>query len=230
MALANYTDLLSAINGAAGWLHRADLGSIAPDWITLAEVTMNDGDLETLNVPALRTGDQETIYTYNCVPKVQTLALPSNFLEMRKVYITYGGSRLELQQAPVLPIRYDELSNVASVPRSYIVVGSSLYLIPIPDQAYPVTLDYYAKIGPLTASSSTNWLMTAAPNCYLSGAIVHGAPWLGPKFDPNPWIAAFRTSMRQVQRSDLLKRTHLTQMRSDASQLQRSPFNIMVGN
>ena len=231
MALATYTDLLAALNGNAGWLHRNDLWTIAPDWVTLAEVTINYGDLETLGVRGLRTGDQETIDTSKVTTaNVQTVALPANFLEMRKVYLTYGNTRIELQQAPVLPIRSDEMSNVASLPRSYIVVGSSLYLIPIPDAVYSLTLDYYAKVGPLaTTQSGTNWLMTAAPMTYLAGAIVHGSPWLGASFNPTPWVSAFRGAMGQVARADNQKRNRLTTLRSEVAQMQNSSLNILTG-
>lgn len=228
MALANYTDLLASINGSGAWLHRADLSAIAPDWVTLCEATMNYGDLETLNVPALRTADQETTATLTCTANTQTVALPAAFLEMRKVYLLYSGVRYELIQAPVLPIRNEEASQVACRPTSYTVVGNYLYLIAVPDQAYQIVIDYYAKI-PSLITNSTNWLMTKSPMCYLAGAIVHGAPWMGPNFNPDRWIASFRGAMWQVQRSDSRKRNKLATLRSEVAQITGSPFNIMSG-
>lgn len=229
MALENYTDLLNAINGAAGWLHRTDLADIAPTWISLAEVTMNYGDLEVLGIDGLRTGAQETIGTLSTTGGTQTVALPTDHLETRKIYYNLSGTRFELVEAPAIPIRLNESSNVQAPPTTYITTGSNLYLIPIPDQTYTITIDYYAKIGPLTASNSTNWLMTMSPMTYLAGAIYHGSLWFGNKFDQTKWAGAFKASMSQVARADAQRRFRNTRLRSEVAGLQNRPFSILTG-
>lgn len=228
MALANYTDLLASINGSGAWLHRTDLTAIAPDWVTLCETTINYGDLENLGVDGLRVAEMETLVTLTTVAGVQTVTLPTDFLEMRKIYYTFGGERVELREAPTLPMRTDERYNGFAPPRTFIVTGNTLYFFPIPDAVYSVSLLYYAKVGPL-ATSATNWLMTKAPMVYLAGSIVHGSPWLGPQFDVSKWGPMFKTAMGQVQRNDSRKRFNLTTLRSEAAQLQRRPFNILTG-
>ena len=234
MALANYTDLISAINSSAGWLHRADLGTIAPDWVTLAEASMNYGGVlpNGTIVDGLRTGSQETIGTLTTVAGTQTVALPAAFLEMRKIYYTLSGTRFELIERPPTPMGIQELSNVNAPPTTFYVQGSSLYLIPIPDQAYTITIDYYASIGPL-ATSSTNWLMTQSPMTYLAGSIVQGALWMGTKFameGAQPWVSAFVSSIEAVRRADIKKRMGRTVLRSEAAAFQNRPFNILTGD
>lgn len=233
MALANYSDLIAAINSSAGWLHRGDLGTIAPDWVTLAEAVFNyGGELPNGRViDGLRTGSQETVTTLTTTAGTQTVALPSDFLEARKIYYTLSGTRFELKERPIIPMSLNERSQVQAPPTTFYIQGSSLYLIPIPDQAYTITLDYYAKIGPL-ATSSTNWLMTQSPMVYLSGSIVQGALWMGAKFasqQAQPWIAQFISSMEGVRRADIRKRHRLTTMRSEVAGLQDRPFNITTG-
>lgn len=233
MALSNYTDLIASINGSAAWLHRSDLGTIAPDWVTLAEAVMNyGGELPGGRiVDGLRTGSQETETTRTTTGGIQTVALPDDFLEMRKIWYTLSGVRFELVERTPIPMSLNERSNVQAPPTTYYIQGSSLYLIPIPDQAYTITIDYYAKIGPL-ATSSTNWLMTQSPMTYLAGSIVQGSLWMGTKFakeGAQPWIASFVSSIEGVRRADIRKRNRLTVMRSEVASLQNRPFNIMTG-
>lgn len=229
MALGSYTDLLNSINGSGAWLHRTDLATIAPDWVTICETNLNYGDIEVLGVEGLRTANQEDVVNLNTSPGVQTVNLPSNFLEMRKVFYTFNGVKIELPQRPISPMSRDEAWNVQSIPRTYSIVGNQMVIYPIPDNTYVLTLDYYETVGPLV-TQGTNWLMTAAPMVYLSGSILAGSPWLGPKFDPTPWAQMFKTGMAQVSRSDAKRRNRLTTMRSDYSYLQQAPYSILTGD
>lgn len=229
MALANYTDLINSINGSGAWLHRNDLSVIAPDFVTLAEVGINYGDLEVLGVEGLRTGNQETVTTLSTVIGVQQVTLPADFLEMRKVYFTYSGIKIELIQRPISPLSRDESSNIQSIPRTYSIVGNQMFIYPIPNAAYPITLDYYALIGPL-ATQGTNWLMTMAPNVYLAGSILAGSPWMGPNFNATPWANMFRAGMGQIARSDVKARGRLTTMRVETPLQRQAPFNILTGD
>lgn len=225
MALANYDDLINSINGSAKWLHRSDLAAIAVDWVTLAETTMNYGDLAVLGVDGLRTADQETSWTSAsttpaiCTVGSQIVQLPSDFLEMRTLWLRYSASASggrELIHRPALPVTVGTMTQTPGPPTTYAVVGDTLVLDRPADQAYPLYGDYYAKIGPL-ATQGTNWLMTRFPNVYLSGAIACGAPWMGPTFNPTPWITGFKIGMAQVRRADARKRHALTTMRTEAA-------------
>lgn len=220
MALANYTDLIASINASGGWLHRDDLSAIAPDWVTLCETTINYGNGE--DVSGLRTAAQETTANLTCTAGTQTVSLPSDYLEMRRVYITVSGVRRELYGRPVTPISMFDASIVSAIPETYFVTGSTLYLVPIPSSAYVITILYYAKVGPI-ATSNTNWLMTAAPMVYLAGTIAHGAPWLGARFDPSPWIASFKMGMKQVTANDQARFKN-TQLRSEAANMTRGSY------
>lgn len=233
MALSNYTDLLAAINGAAAWLHRTDLGTIAPDWVTLCEATINyGGRIGGQRIKGLRTKDQETVTTLSTVGGTQTVALPSGFLQARRLYYTLGGVRVEIPIRPAQPLSTYESSNAQGPISTAFVQGTNLYLIPIPDTVYTLTLDYYAKVGPL-ATSSTNWLMTASPMVYLHGSIAHGALWMGAKFakeNGGVWLDGFISALEGIRQSDNDYRFRNTTMRSEAAQFQNRPFNIVTGD
>jgi hypothetical protein len=236
MALATYDDLINSINGTAKWLHRSDLAAIAVDWVTLAETVMNYGDLVVLGVDGLRTGDQETAWTSTstvpavCVVGSAAVTLPTDFLEMRSLYLRYsGGGGRELIQRPVTPVPVGTLTQTNGIPTTYWVVGNTIVFDRPCDQAYQLVGDYYAKIGPL-ATQSTNWLMTKFPNVYLSGAIACGAPWMGPSFNPLPWITGFKTGMAAVRRADARKRSQNTTMRTEAARMTGNrPFDWRTG-
>ena len=221
-AIVSYATLITNIGEN---LHRNDVASPAAEWITDAETVMNYGDGDTIK--GLRTAAQETITTLTCVPGTQTLALPSDFLDIRKLYITIGGVRQEMRAYPTLPMMQIERSNVNTIPTGYIITGSNLYLTPIPDSNYVLTIDYYAKIGPL-ATSLTNWLLTKSPDCYRSGAITYGGAWFGTKYDVTPWFRRFKAAMDMVARTDQSRFTNVT-LQTEPAQLGRYTSNIFMG-
>lgn len=221
-APTNYANLITSIGE---YLHRTDLASAAPEWITDAETVMNYGDGESIE--GMRTAAQETITTLTCSAGVQTVALPNDWLETRKLYITIFGIRKELIQIPTLPIVQDERSNVQAIPWGYIITGSNLYLVTIPNANYVLTIDYYAKIGPL-ATSSTNWLLSMAPDVYRSGAITCGAAWLGASFNPAPWAMRFKKGIDMLASQDMSRFINTT-LRSEPARMNRNVSNIYMG-
>ena len=233
MALANYTDLVNSINSSAGWLHRNDLSAIIPDWITLCEQTINNGDLEIFGVEGLRTGSQETLASGSLTANLQTLALPSGFLEMRRFYIVISGVKREMTQRPIMPMSLSESSQIVGPPSTYWVIGSTIYFNTFVDQSYAYVMDYYAVVGPLTSAAPTNWLLTAAPSVYLFGTIAHGALSLGGKYIDSPqargFISGFRAGMSGVTHADLNKRYRNTVLRSEVAAITNNSFDIRTG-
>lgn len=225
ITLATYADLISILSTSAGFLHRTDTADIMPLCVQMCETTINYGDGEDLD--GLTTAAQETIGTLTTVAGTQTVALPTDYLSIRKLYLTVGGVRRELIQAPTTPMRMSETGNYQSIPETYIITGGNLYLFPKPDSAYTLTIDYYTKVGPLV-TQSTNWLLTAAPMVYLGGTVLHGAPWFGPTFNPAPWEKMFRTGMKQVQGQDDARFENVT-LRTEVATLIRQGFDIRTG-
>lgn len=232
-SLGTYADLILGINGSGAWLHRNDLGTIAPIFVTLCEATMNNGvQLPSGQiVDGLRTYAQETSGTVSIVINGTTGTLPTDFLDIRGApYIIYSGIKQPLRQIPMQPMTMSEQSQTAGIPRGFYITGSSIVVVPKAAAATTVYIDYYAKIGPL-ATSSTNWLLTLSPMTYLYGSIAHGAPWFGPSFNPTPWMAGFVGAMEGVRRSDNLKRNTNITMASEIAAITSGgrPFNILTG-
>lgn len=166
MALANYTDLQAAI---ASWLNRADLSAQIPDFIKLAEGTLNSVIKSTYMVG---TGN----VTVNS--NVQRAAVPADFLEA--VYLQVLGapnSTLEQVAPSQLVVLRRARLRAAGTPRFFAVIGRNFEFAPVPSSSTTVEVTYYQRIPPL-ASNATNWLLTNYPDLYLYASLLHAAPFL----------------------------------------------------
>lgn len=160
MSIASYSDLQTAI---LNWSDRSDLAASVPDFIVLAEAIFNNGDGDPGDpayIAPIRTRDMET--TEALTMTSGAAALPSGFLEPRRVYTTLR----ELTYVPPTWYQANYPSGQSTDPAYYTILGSSLYA------GTDVTLDYYAAIGPLaSAAGGTNWLLQRSPNAYLHGGL-----------------------------------------------------------
>lgn len=166
MALATYDDLASSI---ANWLHRADLTAAIPDFIRLAEARMNN-DLD------IRQTD--SVATLTTTSGVNTVALPSDFKEMRSVSMLSGGVTVVLDKMPfgLMTQRWGNFTS--SIPRSYLIHGNNLVLAPTPSGAFDLTVDYYANLNPLSSTNQTNSTLTSYPDMYLHAALIYAGQFI----------------------------------------------------
>lgn len=148
MALANYSDLLTAVGN---WLNRADLTARIPEFITLAEAEFNR---------KLRTVEMESATTLTLTG--DTAAVPAGYLGVRSLKI----DNTLLDYVPPSEIYDDETTG--GYPTRYTVVDGSFVFRPAPSSG-SADLVYYSAIPGLTASNTTNWLMTRWPDLYLFG-------------------------------------------------------------
>lgn len=153
MAITNYAELQSAI---ASWLARDDLTATIVDFITLFEASANR---------KLRARQQET--TTNLTPASGSSALPTDYLAWRRV--TWTGDRrreLEYVHPSYLKAAYD---GTAGTPVAFTIEGANILINPTDTTV--LEFEYYAKIASLSASATTNWLLTAHPDLYLFGSL-----------------------------------------------------------
>lgn len=190
MALANYTDLTSAI---AGWLARDDLTSRIPDFVTLAEAKFN----RVLLHPRMEARTTLTVDTNLASPEF--LDLPSDFQTMRSVRLSgvVGKPRLGFfVQTQMDDYRYS-IDNVAGQPVYFSIVGDEIELAPTPNEDYDVQIVYRRNI-PALATNTTNWLMTLAPDLYLYGSLLEAAPYMQNDERIAVWGAALQAVVDQL--------------------------------
>lgn len=180
MALSNYTDLQAAV---ANHLHRNDLTAIIPDLIALAESRI----ARTVRVCAMENRATGT-------SSGQTIALPDGFLELRSLQIVVGGDTKSLSY-----IAPERVGSAEGEPQSYSIIGDNIYLYPYGSYSYVLT--YYKKFDPL-ATSSTNWLLTNAPEIYLYGTLVEATPYVMDDARLATYSQLFSSAVIDLERSD----------------------------
>jgi hypothetical protein len=187
MAIANYTDLVAAI---AEWLARDDLTARIPDFVTLAEAKFN----RLLEHPRMETRATLTVDTGAADPEF--LDLPTDFQTMRSARLSgvTGKPRLGfMTQTQMDDYRYS-IDNVSDQPVYFSVTGDQIELAPTPNEDYDVQIVYRANIPALTASNTTNWLLTLAPDLYLYGSLLEASPYI----QNDDRLAIWGTALQQV--------------------------------
>lgn len=189
MALANYTDLQSAV---ADHLHRDDLTAVIPDLIVLAENRIY-GDLNSRQ--------QDTVTTLSTVASQDYVDLPSDFINARTLtdVTTTPYNPLEYVSPDQFYKQYDGLS--AGRPLAYTIIGSKYYLAPTPDAVYSLKNVYQAKV-PALASGGTNWLMTSFPAVYLYATLLTSAPYLKNDIRLGLWQQLYSDAIEAVNSQD----------------------------
>lgn len=162
MALANYSDLLSA---GANWTGRGDLTSRIPEFIVLAEAKMNR---------KLRMKNMETQYIFSV--DEEYIALPTDFGGIREIFV--GSSPRTLLTFMPGNAEIATFGSDTGTPKYYDIIANSIRFAPIPDGAYTATMIYFKQVPALTGSNTTNWLMTSHPDAYLYGIMAEAAGFL----------------------------------------------------
>lgn len=144
------------------WSHRSDLDGRIDSFINLAEVEMYSNPTKTLKV---RSG--ETLVSSAASTSSRFLALPSGFLEMRRLRINTDTGFLRLTYRT--PEQLGS-SDGPGRPR-FFTVTDQIEFDTIPDEAYAVEFQYLAEFTALSTSNQTNPVLTLEPNIYLFGAL-----------------------------------------------------------
>ena len=177
MALSTYSEIKSTV---ADYLNRADLTTVLPSFVTLAESKFNR---------ELRTRDMLT--------RVQTtsddeyVSLPTDFLQHYSLELDAASAQPPMdyigpQEAKVLKAQ----NRTASTTYYYTVIDGAFEIIPAPGSDLDLRMVYYAKIPALSDSNTTNWLLTKSPDLYLYSALLEAAPYLKDDDRVQLWAAA----------------------------------------
>lgn len=165
MAITTYAELKTAIGD---WLNRADLDQKIPDFIRLAESTLND---------VLRQADMVTQSTGITITSGRA-ALPADALEV--VYAQVASTEdepLEQISPQQLTMLRRTRTRDAANPRFFAIIGRQIVVTPTPSSG-SLDIDYYQRIPALTDSNTTNWLLDDAPHVYLYTSLLHATPFL----------------------------------------------------
>ena len=185
MAITTYAELQTAV---ANWITRSDLTSRIPEFITMVEGIAN------------RELDTRQMYTRTTATiSAVTLACPTDFDGVRSFRLDTSPP------TPLIFVKADDFGDTREAaiegtgqPRFYTITGTAFVFSPAPDSSYSAALTYRAKLPALTASNTTNWLLTAAPDIYLHGALAFGYQYIEEEVQEAKFMANFLGGIAQM--------------------------------
>ena len=192
MAISTKAELHTAV---ANWLNRSDLTSRIPEFISLAEASFNRN---------LRT--REMLVRSTASTSGQYVSLPTDFLEMLNIELTSTTPPKRLVY--ITSDRSDDYrerqNNKTGIPDYYTIEGTSIQLLPTPNEAVTVQLNYYQDIPALSglADSANNWILSAHPDVYLYGTLMQASPYIMAPQSAQQWDALLVRSVQELTAAD----------------------------
>jgi hypothetical protein len=189
MAITNYSDLKTTV---ANYLARTDLTDQIPNFIQLAEVRLRRD---------LRIRQMLKSATTNTTGGDQTVALPTDFLELRDLFVETNPIR-DLQY--VTPSVFSRNGRVteSGLPVLYTIIASEFKFAPVPDTDYTLRIHYYAKPDLLTDSNTSNVFLANCPDLLLYGALIEAEPYLMNDARIQLWAGMYDRGLASLTASD----------------------------
>lgn len=162
MAIGTYDELKTAIGS---WTHRSDLSSQYANFILLAEARM------TRLIQGRETEIEEEL---TATPASRYIALPASFKRPVALWLTNTTPRLLLTQR-----RPDQIEFAGSTgqPLVWAIDGANIAFDVLAESA--LTFDFrYQQAFALSATNTTNYVLTQYPDVYLFGALCEAARYL----------------------------------------------------
>lgn len=181
MAISDNATLIAAVQN---WTARADLNSVIPDFIMLAEARINR-DLKV----------RQMLSTVGLTASGGSFPLPSDLISIARVSYLYGGKDVEIAPMPSAA----NLNAREGIAYGYVVEGSVAKLIGGSGNE-DITLSYYAKIP--AVATAPNWLIINYPDIYLYATLLETAPYIGNDPKIGIWQAGYESAIDSLNRTD----------------------------
>ena len=193
MALTTYAELQSSM---ADFLNRQDLATAIPTFISLAEAQISR-DIRHWQMENRATATLDDQY----------LTRPGDWVETIRLVMLGNGTRpLQFLSTAAMDERRGNSDNVAGEPRYYRHIENQFEVFPSPNADTSAELVYFQKIPALSDEATSNWLLSAAPDVYLYGALIHSAPYLAEDSRVAVWAQLYSAAvLRLNQESDAAK-------------------------
>lgn len=182
--ITTYATLQSAM---ADWLIKTNLTTQIPQFIQLVEARLK------------RDRRARKLQTRTFSISSDNMALPSDFRSLDSWYLdgpTYYG---EIQIVPA--DRLGELKarlGDTGVPAYAAILDTTARFAPAPDGTYSTKMVYWRKLLPLSATQTTNWLLTDHPDIYLYGALIESAPYLKDDARVPVWERRYEQALEEL--------------------------------
>jgi hypothetical protein len=157
-------------------LNRTDLTDVLPNFIQQFEgvakrgIILPDGTV----VPLRNLVDRGSFQI-----SADGTSLPTDIDSIESLYHdgpTYFGPITIVPADQIGPLK--AAHGDTGVPQFAAITAGTLRFAPEPDATYTLKMTYWQKITALSASNTTNWLLTNHPDIYIYGALCESAPYL----------------------------------------------------
>ena len=182
--ITTYAELVTALDGTSGYLHRTDLTAKIPDFIKLAESKINRKLL-------LLLGETESTLTATIGSRL--IAVPTRFGSPIELWDTTDEPRTKMlfMQPDLLPVT---TTNGAS--EYYTVDGAFIATENPADVAYTYTLRYQTKFN--IETTSTNTILDNYPDIYVYGALLASIPFTRDYKNFDVWSALYNNAIDEA--------------------------------
>lgn len=189
MAFTSYSDLKTTV---ANYLGRSDLTTQIPDFIRLAETRL---------ARELRTRQMLKSATTPLVGGDAKIALPTDFLEVRDLYIQ-GNPRVPVSYLSPSAFTRDARADESGLPVFYTVLAQEFQFAPQPDAVYTLEILYYAKPTVLSSTNPSNVFLANYPDALLYGALIEAEPYLINDARSNTWATLYDRAIKNISDAD----------------------------
>lgn len=189
MSLATYSDLKTTV---ANYLARTDLTAQIPDFIRFAELRLRR---------ELRIRQMLKSVTTTTTSGDPTVALPSDFLEIRDFFVSTNPIQPLTYSSPAIFSR-NTRSTQSGKPLDYTILASEFKLAPTPDSNYTLEMLYYSAPVFMDDTVSSNAFMANAPDALLYAALLEAEPYLMNDARINTWGSLYDRAISTLSKSD----------------------------
>lgn len=198
--MTSYTTLIASSTTAgslANWLNSAQVANAAPTIVS---------EIEAAIYQRLRHWKMIKSATGTLTTGTATLALPSDYLEVKTLYITgtnYAKLTMKPEEEVIASYSYDGTgTRVNQQPMIYYSDQSNFNFDSPPDQNYPYVLTYYQTPTPLS-TSITNFLTDMLPRMLRAGCMMAAAEFMKDvgqgQYDRTYWDSEFEKEIMIAQ-------------------------------
>jgi hypothetical protein len=189
--ITNYTTLQSTI---ADYLARTDLTSQIPLFIQMAENRLRRD---------LRIRPMLKVVTTTTTSGDATIAIPSDFLEMRDLHIEANPIHTLIYQNPSNFFRNTKAGTLTGgYPNNYTIMGSEFQFAPIPDAEYTLKMVYYAAPTYLSSTNPSNAFLSSCPDLLLYACLGEAEPYLMNDARVQTWATLYDRGLNSLTISD----------------------------
>lgn len=179
--ITSYATLVTAVED---YLARTDLTSYVPNFLQNSQKKL---------YRSLRTRPFEAALSVAISSGVA--AVPADYRDLKYAYVDASPIRFLKRSTPEQILTDYPTRSSSGVPSLIAREVDNFIFGPYPDSTYTITGVYYKHFDLLSASNTTNWFTTNAPEVLLYGALLEAQPFLMNDARIGVWQALFNEAI-----------------------------------